>query len=135
VKAAFRWLADSGFGGERSRGWGRAATPEFSELNGLLAGAGESSDYWLLSLFTPDVSDEINWDRGNYSVVTRGGWVDSPASTREAKKLVRVVEEGSVLSASKALVGSAPDVAPVGFPHPVYRAGFAYAIPLQGVNG
>src|ERR1035438_7036142 len=38
VKAAFRLLADSGFGGERSRGWGRAETPEFVEgtLPGLI---------------------------------------------------------------------------------------------------
>jgi len=27
VKAAFRLLADSGFGGERSRGWGRSEAP------------------------------------------------------------------------------------------------------------
>jgi CRISPR type III-A-associated RAMP protein Csm4 len=133
VKAAFRWLADSGFGGKRSSGWGRSATPEFSELTGLLANGGESSSYWLLSLFAPDPSDEVNWDRGNYSVITRGGWVDSPAANGEAKKMVRVVEEGSVLSASKALVGSAADVAPDGFPHPVYRSGFAYAISLPAV--
>ncbi len=31
VKASFRWLADSGFGGERSRGWGRAEAPGFVE--------------------------------------------------------------------------------------------------------
>src|SRR5206468_10880401 len=31
VKTAFRLLADSGFGGERSRGWGRAESPEFIE--------------------------------------------------------------------------------------------------------
>src|ERR1044071_7242477 len=31
VKAAFRLLADTGFGGERSRGWGRAEMPEFIE--------------------------------------------------------------------------------------------------------
>ena len=31
VKAAFRLLADTGFGGERSRGWGRAESPEFIE--------------------------------------------------------------------------------------------------------
>jgi CRISPR type III-A-associated RAMP protein Csm4 len=133
IKAAFRWLADSGFGGERSRGWGRSAAPEFSETTGLLAGGGESDSYWLLSLFTPDASDEINWDRGNYSVVTRGGWVDSPASAGEAKKMIRVLEEGSVLSASRVPAGSAPDVAPDGFAHPVYRAGFAYAIPLPAV--
>ncbi len=29
VKTAFRLLADSGFGGERSRGWGRSEAPEF----------------------------------------------------------------------------------------------------------
>ena len=31
VKAAFRLLADTGFGGERSRGWGRSEAPEFTE--------------------------------------------------------------------------------------------------------
>ena len=31
VKAAFRLLADTGFGGERSRGWGRSEPPEFAE--------------------------------------------------------------------------------------------------------
>jgi CRISPR/Cas system CSM-associated protein Csm4 (group 5 of RAMP superfamily) len=31
LKTAFRVLADSGFGGERSRGWGRAEAPEFTE--------------------------------------------------------------------------------------------------------
>ncbi len=31
IKAVFRLLADTGFGGERSRGWGRAETPEFVE--------------------------------------------------------------------------------------------------------
>ncbi|MGP8246497.1 MAG: type III-A CRISPR-associated RAMP protein Csm4 [Bryobacteraceae bacterium] len=31
VKAAFRLLADSGFGGERSQGWGHAAAPDFTE--------------------------------------------------------------------------------------------------------
>jgi len=38
VKAAFRLLADSGFGGERSRGWGRSEAPEFVEgtLPGLI---------------------------------------------------------------------------------------------------
>ena len=41
-----------------------------------------------------------------------------------------MVAEGSVLVSSQAPVGSAPDVAPDGFPHPVYRAGFALAIPI-----
>jgi CRISPR/Cas system CSM-associated protein Csm4 (group 5 of RAMP superfamily) len=76
----------------------------------------------------------VNWDRGSYSVVTRGGWVDSPVRSGGPKKLVRQIAEGSVLSAPEALLGAAPDVAPDGFPHPVYRAGFAYAIPLPAVT-
>ena len=31
IKAAFRLLADTGFGGERSRGWGRSEPPEFTD--------------------------------------------------------------------------------------------------------
>jgi hypothetical protein len=41
-----------------------------------------------------------------------------------------MVAEGSVLLALGPLNGSAADVAPEGFAHPVYRAGFAVAIPL-----
>jgi CRISPR type III-A-associated RAMP protein Csm4 len=134
VKTAFRWLADSGFGGERSRGWGRSSAPEFSEVSGLLSGGAESRDYWMLSPFSPAASDEVNWERGSYSVLIRGGWVDSPGQPGGEKKPVRVIAEGSVLSAARAPLGAAPNVAPDGFAHPVYRAGFAYAIPLPAVS-
>ena len=43
-----------------------------------------------------------------------------------------MVSEGSVIYTSSPLSGSALDVAPDGFPHPVFRAGFAVAIPLPG---
>ena len=43
------------------------------------------------------------------------------------KKQVRLIEEGSVLFAPS-LRGRAVDVAPDGFAHPVYRAGFALAV-------
>jgi hypothetical protein len=43
-----------------------------------------------------------------------------------------MVAEGSVLHAVSAPCGAAPDVAPDGFAHPVFRAGFALAIPLPG---
>jgi hypothetical protein len=45
------------------------------------------------------------------------------------KKHVRMIEEGSVLMAP-ALRGRAVDVAPEGFPHPAWRAGFALAVPV-----
>jgi CRISPR type III-A-associated RAMP protein Csm4 len=174
VRGALRLLADSGFGGERSRGWGRSAQPEFVE--GMLpemilpdiqsgaaagddAGTGESAasaadesaatagmaaeppvappvatvhatPHWLLSLFTPAGEDAVDWNRGNYTVVARGGRIDSPAGFGERKKQLQMVTEGSVLVAGETIRGAAPDVAPAGFAHPVFRAGFALSIPL-----
>jgi CRISPR type III-A-associated RAMP protein Csm4 len=212
VKAAFRLLADTGFGGERSRGWGRSEQPGFTEgtlpemitvasvealpepepapvvepepvlpaepepdpelaaaLEAALAAQGESQPlaqtelepapepepdpqppapdlaseaspapglqaHWLLSLFAPAPADTVDWARGNYVVMARGGRIESPAASGDLKKQVRMVAEGSVLYAGAAPSGAAPDVAPDGFAHPVFRAGFALAIPLPEVR-
>ena len=132
LTAAFRLLADSGFGGKRSQGWGRAEMPEITEgLGELPFNAGEANGaYWLLSLFHPAASDTVEWSHGNYTLTTRGGRVESDARWGDRKKQTRMVAEGSVLVASAEPRGSAADVAPEGFPHPVYRAGFALAIPI-----
>lgn len=136
LRAAIRLLADSGFGGERSRGWGRAEMPEFrdGELSDLLLrGAGEpagETGYYLLSLFHAAESDGVDWERGNYALATRGGRIESAAGWGEQKKSTRMVAEGSVVVAAKEPHGSAADVAPEGFPHPVYRAGFALSLPV-----
>src|SRR5205823_5143453 len=121
VRTAIRVLADSGFGGERSRGWGRTAAPSFTEgeLPGLLfpgSEGAESDQHWLLSLYSPAESDAVDWTRGSYNTIERGGWVENGNAE---KRRVRMIEEGSVLAASSPLAGRAPDVAPEGFPHPV----------------
>jgi len=90
--------------------------------------------HWLLSLFSPAPADAVDWTRGNYSVVTRAGRVESPNGSGEPKKLVQMIAEGSVLCGGAPPVGAAPDVAPDGFAHPVFRAGFAVAIPLPRVR-
>ena len=159
VRAALRLLADSGFGGERARGWGRSEDPEFIEgtlPEMILApkppepapeGSGEEeaaspapqtpppagdagSAWWLLSLFAPGPEDAVDWRRGNYGTMTRAGRVESAAAWGALKKQLPMVCEGSVLVAGDPPQGSAPDVAPDGFPHPVYRAGYALCIPL-----
>lgn len=136
VTAAFRLLADSGFGGERSRGWGRSEAPEITsgELPGLLlrsaGAAAPGSAWWLLSLFHPAASDAVDWAQGNYALTTRGGRVESRERWGEPKKPTRMVTEGSVIVSTTEPRGSAADVSPDGFPHPVYRAGFALAIPI-----
>ena len=86
--------------------------------------------HWLLSLFSPAASDAVEWTRGSYTLLERGGRVESPAGSGALKKLVQMVSEGSVVYAPAAPHGAAPDVAPEGFAHPVFRAGFALSIPL-----
>jgi len=95
---------------------------------------GRPHAHWLLSLFTPAASDAVDWTRGNYTLMARGGRVESPAGSGELKKTVQMVSEGSVVYAAGAPRGSAADVAPDGFAHPVFRAGFAVAIPLPEVS-
>jgi hypothetical protein len=85
-------------------------------------------------LFAPAPTDAVDWKRGNYAVLSRGGRVESPAGSGELKKQVHMVAEGSVLFAAPSPRGVATDVAPEGFAHPVYRAGFAVAIPLSKVS-
>jgi CRISPR type III-A-associated RAMP protein Csm4 len=146
LTAAFRLLADSGFGGKRTWGWGRTAMPRITEgmLPDLIlpprpaAPAAEGEElppapelaWWLLSLLSPAPSDPIDWHRGDYTLVTRVGRVESAAALGALKRALRMVAEGSVLFSDSALNGAAVDVAPVGCPHPVYRAGFALAIPI-----
>jgi CRISPR type III-A-associated RAMP protein Csm4 len=146
VKAAFRLLADSGFGGERSRGWGHAAAPEFSEgeFPAMLLSAqppapsgveGETvpvfeTAHWLLAMYSPAEDDAVEWRRGTYTYVTRGGRVDSAAGHGAAKRALRMVTEGSVVFAGAPPRGAAPDVAQDGFPHPVYRYGRPVAVPI-----
>lgn len=132
LQGVLRLLADSGFGGERSRGWGRA-TAEFSEDPKELAAPAESSGetaWWMLSLFHPSDHDSIDWQRGDYSLTTRGGRIESQAGWGEAKKPTRMVAEGSVIFASTQPRGAAMNVAPEDFPHPVYRSGFALAVEI-----
>ena len=45
----------------------------------------------------------MDWRRGNYAVLTRGGRVESPAGSGGLKKQVQMIAEGSVLSAASEL--------------------------------
>jgi CRISPR type III-A-associated RAMP protein Csm4 len=133
VRSALRLLADSGLGGERSRGWGRSEDPEWEAWSPPQPPSSEESGehaYWLLSVFTPSSGDTVDWSRGNYATISRCGRIESSARWGEPKTATLMIEEGSVLLAGAGLQGAARDVAPAGFPHPVYRAGFAVAVAI-----
>jgi len=148
LQAAFRLLADSGFGGGRTRGWGKAHPPEFQSGTwpGLLlpktgrlerdnpANGGATSLYWLLSLYFPAQNDTIDWSAGDYRLTVRSGRTESAAQSGTLKKSVRMVEEGCVLAAATQPVGTAVDVAPDGFPHAVYRSGLALTVRLPAIE-
>ena len=76
----------------------------------------------------------MDWTKGDYYVLARGGRIESPAGSGELKKQLQMVAEGSVVHAAAPLHGAATDVAPEGFAHPVFRAGFAVSIPLPEVG-
>jgi CRISPR type III-A-associated RAMP protein Csm4 len=138
VRSALLLLADSGLGGERSRGWGRSEAPEWQPWlppKGSSAQAGTSDQpgdraHWLLSLYTPAENDAVDWKRGNYATVSRRGRIESSARWGEAKQPTTMIAEGSVLLASNELRGAASNVAPADFPHPVFRAGFAVTVSI-----
>jgi CRISPR/Cas system CSM-associated protein Csm4 (group 5 of RAMP superfamily) len=142
VRSALHLLADSGLGGERSRGWGRSETPEWEPWTASWAAPEPGPDtsvaapekperaYWLLSLYTPSTNDAIDWSRGSYRTVERGGRIESSAGWGEKKQTTVMIAEGSVLLAAAAPRGEVRDVAPAGFSHPVYRAGFALTVSI-----
>lgn len=148
VRAAFRLLADSGFGGRRSSGWGQVAKIDFTtgiwpnllfpkwtkaNSNGSQTET-KAGGYWLLSLFTPSEMDEIDWAQGSYSITTRGGYVDSVAGHGKSKKVLRMIAEGSVVASANAPKGAAVDVTPEGLGHAAYRSGFALSLPLPAID-
>ncbi len=137
VKAAFRLLADTGFGGERARGWGRSEAPEFQHgawpkliLDNAPDTIEANAAYWLLSSFVPAATDTIDWKSGFYELKRRNGRVESIAGWGTEKKSLNMIREGGVLVAASKPVGAAVDVAPDGFAHPVWRAGFAVQVPI-----
>jgi CRISPR type III-A-associated RAMP protein Csm4 len=141
IQAAFRLLADSGFGGRRTHGWGHSQAPEFQQglwpavlfpkvarvmaRNGHGNGAQSGSQFWLLSLYSPAPDDRNDWNTGSYELTLRVGL---------GTKAVRMIAEGSVIAAESEPVGKAVNVAQDGFAHPVYRSGLALALQLPSIE-
>jgi CRISPR type III-A-associated RAMP protein Csm4 len=154
LQACFRLLADTGFGGRRTSGFGQTEAPQFqhgtwpqllmpklarlsreiSLKNGQAGNGDAPSLYWLLSLYSPAAQDPIDWSGGDYRLMTRGGRVENGVALGLQKKTVQMVAEGSVLATRAEPVGTAVDVAPGGVGHPVYRSGFAIALRLPAVT-
>jgi len=137
IQAAFRLLGDSGIGGMRSRGFGRARSVDFQAgllpdlLFGAKGGPRAGRAWWLLSLMIPAPGEPVRWDEGHYELVKRRGRIGSRNGGGLPKLVSRAVAEGSVVVCDAPPRGTVHNVAPQGCPHPVYRAGHAVAIPVS----
>jgi CRISPR/Cas system CSM-associated protein Csm4 (group 5 of RAMP superfamily) len=133
LEAAMRWLADAGLGGNRTLGWGASRqvrfefAPDVASLLGWTQSGQGAKGWWLLSLFAPGADEPVDWDLGAYRLTVRQGWVEGSVARKRSQRLVA---EGSVLFSPAAPAGCLTDVAPEGWAHPVYRNGFAVAVPL-----
>ncbi|MEB2362419.1 MAG: hypothetical protein HUU41_11995 [Bryobacteraceae bacterium] len=146
VQSTLRLLADSGLGGERSRGWGRSDPPEFREgefpsIIARIPAVERSEDqeeaaqnfetgHWLLSLFSPAEQDTIDWGRGSYQLVVRTGRTGG-AHSGGLTRSVRMIGEGSVLAGVAKPAGTVRDVRPEGADEAVLRWGVALSIPIR----
>jgi len=134
-------LAATGFGAERGVGLGIAQVTQTGTLD-----LPEASGAWVtLSRYLPreDEVAALGDDRSAYSIKPVGGWLDSPKDMGQRRKLVNLIEEGSVIGVKPAheIPGRVEDVQPcykvdeeVHKPlgHPVYRCGLALAVGMEG---
>lgn len=142
IQGAFRLLADTGFGGRRTSGWGQSQAPEFrsgpwpgillpklartlGQRNGNAESNNAYSQFWLLSLYSPAGIDQVDWTAGDYKLAVRAG---------SERKALRMVAEGSVILASSEPVGAAVDIAANAVPQPVYRSGLALSLKLPSIE-
>ena len=98
VQSLFRWIADTGVGGERALGWGRSETPEFDALPAALTATVEDSEHHEIGYYCyhsrAGKGRRVDWSRGSYALVRRSGRTQDRG---ELKVESALVEEGSVL--------------------------------------
>lgn len=127
-------LGDSGLGGDRTSGMGRAHIEPMSACD--LPDPAPGAPWITLSRFLPadgEMSALLD-SRAAYSLESVGGWVESPGQKAERRRTVRMVSEGSVLgplavAAPGAVADVQPDyngTRPLG--HAVWRYGRALAV-------
>lgn len=127
--AALRLLADRGLGGMRTQGSGQFThelQPVPAVLRDLLHTSGPQI---LLGLTHPTTQEAQQLDQAEqtqYALTRRDGYLDG---TNLQRQDVWMLTEGSLLPAP--VSGQLVDVAPPGYPHPVWRSGLALSV---GVN-
>jgi CRISPR-associated protein Csm4 len=128
-------LGEDGLGGERSVGYGVFKVANDHTL--ALPASQEGAPLLLLSRYHPreeDLPQTLVGETAAYTLVPKGGWVQSWDGPAKRRKRIWLLAEGSVIEPQGAGPwGDVVDVRPAsGFAHPVWRYGLALGTTLQG---
>jgi CRISPR-associated protein Csm4 len=130
IETILRVLGDNGIGGERNAGYGLF---DFGEVALDIPTAEDSTQFVTLSPICPKSSEQLeHLLKGDiaYNLNPLTGWVGSHG-TYKRRKQINMFAEGSVLNTCDEPVGRLVDLTPKGYPHPVYRYGYAWQVRLK----
>lgn len=129
IRACLYLLMDEGIGGDRTYGKGLFKRIRFNSFSIDI----EYKNYFVtLSLYHPRREEVSHVKEGYYELVSRGGWIYSPAGKSIRRKTIRLLVEGSVVKSHDEPYGSLTSVKPDEFTaHEIYRYGYAFPIPIE----
>ena len=133
IETLLRVLGDNGIGGERNAGYGLF---DFDEVALEIPTTEDGTQFVTLSPICPKSSDQLeHLLKGDiaYNLNPLTGWVTS-AGAASKRKQINMFAEGSVLNSSDEPVGRLVDLKPKGYPHPVYRYGYAWQVGIKGAS-
>jgi len=127
-------LGEDGLGGERSVGYGAFTFAQAAAL--ALPAPTPGAPLLLLSRYHPRAEElpaALHGPAAAYNLIPKGGWVQTWDGVARRRKRLWLLAEGSVVQT----VGVGPwgdvvNVQPDGFPHPVWRYGYALGAALAG---
>jgi CRISPR-associated protein Csm4 len=133
TEAALRLLADSGLGGQRSRGNGQFTIDAITPPS--LANVQATDHACLLSRLAPRVDEMglLRKEDASYQLVTVGGFTGTAGEQPVVRRQVRMLTEGSIIGHSERTPGQLVNVTPgsISVGHSIYRYGYGFTVPAQ----
>lgn len=136
LKASIKLLGENGIGTDRNVGNGQFSSKwEKVEIN-----TSDKANYNMtLSLYCPQQS-ELNktlLQDSSYLLIKRGGYISSPENYDHLtyrKKSIYMFKEAAIFPIEMPIKGKKEDLSPEDVPHPVWRDGHAFVIPVFNKN-
>jgi CRISPR-associated protein Csm4 len=133
LEEALDYLKDAGLGGRRSYGHGQF---DWTRTERTLPASANANWQMSLSLIHPKDHERTSALNGaRYKMILRSGWIDSPVTRSLRRRSVWMLREGALLPTAAQVQGELCETQPQldgrSFPHPVYRAGLAFTMPIH----